>query len=161
MAFKLPKTIQKISPLSLTDPKIKPFQDPGAPEGFEKGLYSGSTEVIGTPYEGRAFTGRSGSGKSFKPGKKVPDWSTTEDFGGTKWERDLRLSGETKVTENQPKYLDKPGSQRRNVKGSTVEVKKYEFKRVGAKKSPANMVPNYKFTGLKDKVKQNAARNRS
>ena len=76
MAFKLPKAIQKISPLSLTDPKIKPFQDPGAPKGFEKGLHSGSTEVIGTPYEGRAFVGTTGGGKRQPVGKTVMGWST-------------------------------------------------------------------------------------
>jgi len=127
------------APAQMTDKgkkKPQPFKDPGEPADFKKGTWKGSTEVVGMPYEGAAFTGRSGSGKSFKAGKKVPAWSHTEDFAGTKKERNVRLSGETKVTENQPKYLDQPGSQRRNVKGSTIEVKKYKSK---SKSSPAKM----------------------
>ena len=156
MAFKLPKAIQKISPLSLTDPKIKPFQYPGAPKGFEKGLYSGSTEVIGTPYEGRAFVGTTGGGKRQPVGKTVKGRSTG--YAGLKKEKHTVVYGEV-----QPKSVV-GSSQDAVIKGSATIVKPYGGKRVGAKKpksSPANMAPNYKFTGLKDKVKQNAARNRS
>ena len=156
MAFKLPKAIQKISPLSLTDPKIKPFQDPGAPKGFEKGLHSGSTEVIGTPYEGRAFVGTTGGGKRQPVGKTVMGRSTG--YAGLKNEKHTVVYGEV-----QPKSVV-GSSQDAIIKGSATIVEPYGSKRVGAKKpksSPVNMVPNYKFTGLKDKVKQNAARNRS
>ena len=88
MAFKLPKAIQKISPLSLTDPKIKPFVDPEPPEGFEKGLWSGSTEIIGTPYEGRAFVGTTGGGKRQPVGKTVMGRSTG--YAGLKKENNFK-----------------------------------------------------------------------
>ena len=156
MAFKLPKAIQKISPLSLTDPKIKPFQDPGAPEGFEQGTWSGSSEVIGTPYEGRAFVGKTGADQRQPVGKSVEGFSTER--AGLLSEKNVYVAGEV-----QPRSVV-GSSQDAIIKGSATIVKPYGSKRVGAKKpksSPANMVPNYKFTGLNDKVKQNAARNRS
>ena len=158
MAFKLPKSSCK-SPLNLDDPKdkkIKPFVDPGAPEGFEQGTWSGSTEVIGTPYEGRAFVGTTGTGSRQPVGKSVIGRSTQR--AGLLSEENAYVAGEV-----QPKSVV-GSSQDAIIKGSATIVKPYGSKRVGAKKStssPANMVPNYKFTGLKDKVKQNAARNRS
>lgn len=156
MAFKLPKAIQKISPLSLTDPKIKPFVDPEPFEGFEKGLWSGSTEVIGTPYEGKAFIGKTRTGLRQPVGKTVEGFSAER--AGLLGEKNVYVTGVV-----QPRSVV-GSSQDGIIKGSATIVKPYGNKRVGVKKpksSPANMVPNYKFTGLKDKVKQNAARNRS
>ena len=99
-------------------PKVDEFGTP-IPSYYKPA--PGTSETIGMPYEGPAFTGRKGSGESFKEGKKVPDWSHTENFAGTRQERNVRLSGETKVTKDQPKYIDQPGSQRRKVKGATIE----------------------------------------
>ena len=158
MAFKLPK-----SPFNLngggdkkTKAKPKPFVDPGAPENFEQGTWRGSSEVIGTPYEGRAYVGKTGADQRQPVGKSVQGFSTER--AGLLSEKNAYVAGEV-----QPKSVV-GSSQDAIIKGSATIVKPYESKRVGAKKpksSPANMVPNYKFTGLKDKVKQNAARNRS
>ena len=126
MAFKLPKSIQKISPLSLTDPKIKPFQDPGAPEGFEKGLWSGSTEVIGTHFEGRAFVGTTGTGRRQPVGKTVKGRSTG--YAGLKNEKHTEVYGEV-----QPNSVV-GSSQDAIIKGSATIVKPYGSKRVGVKK---------------------------
>ena len=155
MAFKLPKSSCK-SPLNLDDPKdkkIKPFVDPGAPEGFEQGTWRGSSEVVGMPFEGRAFVGKTGAGQRQPVGKTVEGFSTER--AGLLNEENAYVAGEV-----QPRSVV-GSSQDAIIKGAATIVKPYGGKRVGAKSSPANMAPNYKFTGLKDKVKQNAARNRS
>jgi len=112
MAFKLPKSSCK-SPLNLDDPKdkkIKPFVDPGAPEGFEQGTWRGSSEVIGTPYEGRAFVGKTGADQRQPVGKSVEGFST---------ERAGLLS---------------ESSQDAVIKGAATIVKPYKAKTVGVKK---------------------------
>ena len=157
MAFKLPK-----SPFNLngggdkkTKAKPKAFIDPGMPEDFTP-IAPGTSEIIGTPYEGRAFVGTTGTGKRQPVGKSVQGRSTER--AGLLNEENAYVAGEV-----QPRSVV-GSSQDAIIKGAATIVKPYVSKRVGAKKpksSPANMVPNYKFTGLKDKVKQNAARNRS
>jgi len=113
MAFKLPQ-----SPFNLTDPKdkkIKPFVDPGAPEGFEKGLWSKSTESVIRPYEGKAFVGTTGGGKRQPVGKTVT--------GVTESGR----SSEDKFVKGtvQPKSLIGSSSSS-VVKGATIEQPKYK-----------------------------------
>ena len=125
MAFKLPKSSCK-SPLSLTDPKIKPFQDPGAPEGFEKGLWSGSTEIIGTPHEGRAFIGKTGAGQRQPVGKTVEGFSTER--AGRLGEKNVYVAGVV-----QPRSVV-GSSQDGIIKGAATIVKPYGSKRVGVKK---------------------------
>ena len=127
MAFKLPKSSCK-SPLSFTDPKkkIKPFVDPGAPAGFEKGTWRGSSEVIGTPYEGRAFVGKTGADQRQPVGKSVEGFSTER--AGLLSEKNAYVAGEV-----QPKSVV-GSSQDAVIKGSATIVKHYKAKTVGVKK---------------------------
>ena len=128
MAFKLPKSSCK-SPLNLDDPKdkkIKPFVDPGAPEGFEQGTWRGSSEVIGTPYEGRAFVGKTGADQRQPVGKSVEGFSTER--AGLLNEKNVYVAGEV-----QPKSVV-GSSQDAVIKGAATIVKPYKAKTVGVKK---------------------------
>ena len=155
MAFKLPKSPFNLNGGGDKKTKAKPqaFIDPGAPEGFEKGLWSGSTEVIGTTFEGRAWVGTTGTGSRQPVGKTVVGRSTER--AGLSNEENAYVAGEV-----QPRSVV-GSSQDSIIKGSSTIVKPYRSKRVGVKKpesSPAEMIGNYKFTSIKDKVKRDAAK---
>ncbi len=147
MAFKLRK-----SPFNLNGgggKKPKAFKDVGAPEGFEEGLWSGSTEIIGTPYEGRAWVGTTGTGSRQPVGKTVSGRSTER--AGLYDQENAYVAGEV-----QPRSVV-GSSQDAIIKGSSTIVKPYRSKRVGVKKpkgSPAEMG----IKSTKDRVKRDAAK---
>ena len=127
MAFKLPK-----SPFNLngggdkkTKAKPKAFIDPGMPEDFTP-IAPGTSEVIGTPYEGRAFVGTTGTGKRQPVGKSVQGRSTER--AGLLNEENAYVAGEV-----QPRSVV-GSSQDAIIKGAATIVKPYVSKRVGVKK---------------------------
>lgn len=127
MAFKLPQ-----SPFNLngggdkkTKAKPKAFKDPGMPKDFTP-VAPGTSEVIGTPYEGRAFVGTTGAGQRQPVGKSVEGFSTEK--AGLLSEKNVYVAGEV-----QPKSVV-GSSQDAVIKGAATIVKPYEAKTVGVKK---------------------------
>ena len=132
-----------------TDPKKKkPLTD----AEIEAGMWKGSTEVVGKPYEGKAFVGTTGDGKRQPVGKQVS--GVTEERGGTKNETGVYVTGKV-----QPKSTI-GSSQTSVIKGQTTEIKRAtrpsDEKKKAKGKSPAKMIGNYKMTSIKQKVKRNA-----
>ena len=132
-----------------TDPKKKkPLTD----AEIEAGMWKGSTEVVGKPYEGKAFVGTTGDNKRQPVGKQVS--GVTEERGGTKNETGVYVTGKV-----QPKSTI-GSSQTSVIKGQTTEIKRAtrpsDEKKKAKGKSPAKMIGNYKMTSIKQKVKRNA-----
>ena len=127
MAFKLPK-----SPFNLngggdkkTKAKPKAFIDPGMPEDFTP-IAPGTSEIIGTPYEGRAFVGKTGADQRQPVGKSVEGFSTER--AGLLGEKNVYVAGVV-----QPRSVV-GSSQDGIIKGAATIVKPYGSKRVGVKK---------------------------
>lgn len=129
-----------------TDPKKKkPLTD----AEIEAGMWKGSTEVVGTPYEGRAWVGTTGTGSRQPVGKTVVGRSTER--AGLSNEKHAYVAGEV-----QPRSVV-GSSQDSIIKGSATEIKRAtrpsKEKEKAKGKSPAKLTDKYgkKHSRLREK----------
>ena len=143
MAFNLPKSPFNLNLGGGKKTKAKPFVDPGMPKDFTP-IAPGTSEVIGTPYEGRAYVGTTGGGKRQPVGKSVEGFSTGR--AGLLDEVNTYVAGEV-----QPKSVV-GSSQDAIIKGSATIVKPYrpsKERKIGGKKASPNNYNANKPGGVK------------